>query len=368
MKAWVAFCQAFEFQLLLWGLGGEYPSKSEVGVAEWQLLMFGTWLYRGSYASSTVTNYIGAVKKWHEQATGLPAVALGIVFYRLPTLLRVVKKLRPPKERSKRPWEFEYSLAVIKGWCGLAGGMDFTLMPRNERFEFQLEVVWEVIKLAFEQLMRLAELVTTSPPSVSMRRPLKWDDVKFFDAAGRQLMYDSKGRPMGVPVKATLREPPSKTRSGGGLLILPFPYGWQEDKACLAAGPGLFRFQRRHPVPRATAPTIPLFGMSRFDKTRPFVVQVSQQTFVTRMHALCRGASPVIRYEGLGIHAYRVGGCNRLIDLGASAPQVCAAGRWLSDCWVLYARRQRAVLDELTMAMSDKREIFDQGQKLRKHS
>ena len=55
-----------------------------------------------------------------------------------------------------------------------------------------------------------------------------------------------------------------------------------------------------------------------------------------------------------GLHAYRVGGTNRLIDIGASAPQVCAAGRWLGDCWVLYARRQRAVLDELTLKMSVK--------------
>ena len=52
------------------------------------------------------------------------------------------------------------------------------------------------------------------------------------------------------------------------------------------------------------------------------------------------------------MHCFRVGGANRLIDIGASAPQVMAAGRWMGDCWILYARRQRAVLDELTCRMS----------------
>ena len=118
--------------------------------------------------------------------------------------------------------------------------------------------------------------------------------------------------------------------------------------------PGLAYFASRDAIrcPRLQAMGIPLFGMSEFEAGRPFVVPISQQKFVTRMHALCRGAQPVVRYEGLGIHAYRVGGCNCLIDLGASAPQVCAAGRWLGDCWLLYAQRQRAVLNELTLAMT----------------
>jgi hypothetical protein len=354
MKAWVAFCLTFAFPVLLWGAEGVYPTENEVGAAEWKLLLFGTWLYRAEYASSTVTGYIGAVKKWHHTVVGLPARALGVVFFRLPVLIRVIKKLRPAKQREKLPWEFEFSLAIVAGWRTATGRLCFALSPRRQMTEYQLAVTWEVIKLAFEQLMRLAELVTTNPPSVSMRNPLKWNDVKFFDVCGNQLGYDGSGRPVGVPVRATLREPPSKTRGGGGVLMLPFPTGWQHDLSCLASGPGLFRFQRCYPVPRTQASAIPLFGMSEFDARRPFVVPISQQTFVTRMHALCRGALPVVRYEGLGIHAYRVGGCNRLIDLGASAPQVCAAGRWLGDCWTLYARRQRAVLDELTLAMTKK--------------
>ena len=343
------------FDVILWGLRGLYPTARQIGEAEWKLLLFGTWLHKAAYASGTIVNYVGAVKKWHELAIGLPDRAVGVVFYRLPLLFRVVKRLNPAKIRDKRSWEYEYLEAVVDGWQHEGGtGMDFSLLPASPAKEYKLAVVWEVIKLAFEQLMRLAELVTTTPPSVSMRNPLKWIDVVFLDRIGTELPYDSKGRPLGVPVKARLREPPSKTRGGGGVLVLPFPPGWEADRLCLAAGPGLFRFQRRFPVPRSRAAEVPLFGMSQFRIDRGFVVPLSQQTFVTGMHALCRGALPEIRYAGLGLHAYRVGGTNRLIDIGASAPQVCAAGRWMGDCWVLYARRQRAVMEELTVRMHNR--------------
>lgn len=329
-------------------------SAEEVSLAEWRLLVFGTWLHQSDYASGTVIAYVGAVKKWHEKALGLPPSALGIVFHRLPVLFRVIKKLNPGKKRDKRPWEFAYSIAVVDGWLAEDGrSLDFWLEQPSPAREFRMVVAWEVIKLAFEQLLRLAEIVTTVPPSVSMRDPLKVVDLVFYDQRGEKLTYDARGRPVGMPVKATLREPPSKTRGGGGTFTLPFPRGWQTDASCLASGPGLYRFLWNFPVARNRAQWVPLFGMTQFRPDQS-VVQLSQQGFVTAMHAICRGASPEIRYEGLGLHAYRVGGTNRLIDIGASAPQVCAAGRWLGDCWVLYARRQRAVLDELTLKMSVK--------------
>ena len=340
---------------MLWGMHGQPPSVHQAREAEWQLLLFGTWLHRAAYASGTITNYIGAVKKWHEHAVGLSATALGLVFHRLPVLLRVVRKLNPAKLREKAPWEFDYSLAVLRGWQSVAGGiLSFELSPRNAGKEYVLAVVWEVIKFAFEQLLRLAEVVTTKPASVAMRNPLKWIDVVFVDCTGSELQYDAAGRPVGVPVKALVREPPSKTRSGGGSLVLPFPPGWQNDAQCLAAGPGLYRFQRKFPVPRANAATVPLFGLAQFQRGSVAVAPLSQQAFTTAMHAICRGASPVIQYKHLGLHAYRVGGTNRLIDLGASAPQVCAAGRWQGDCWVLYARRQRSVIEQWTVRMSSR--------------
>ena len=86
----------------------------------------------------------------------------------MPTLFRAIKRRNPVKIRDKRPWEFEYSLAVVKGWR-VGGQWNF-----GDGVEGYMRMVtWTVICVAFEQLMRLAELVTTKPPSVSMRRPLK---------------------------------------------------------------------------------------------------------------------------------------------------------------------------------------------------
>ena len=67
-------------------------------------------------------------------------------------------------------------------------------------------------------------------------------------------------------------------------------------------------------------------------------------------HELCRKAD--IQYSQYGIHCFRVGGMNRLMDLGATAPQICAMGRWQGDCWQLYARRERSRLEGLTLEMS----------------
>ena len=353
LHAWVAFCQVWNCDVVLWGKGGGRPSGKVVLEAEWKLLLFCVWLHNSGYAAATCSGYVGSVDSWHGKITGLPAQAVGVVFYRLPMLFRTLKKLNPAKLRDKRPWEFSYSLAVLEGWKQ-NGELSFA----GDKDPYLMMVAWEVIKLAFEQLMRLAELVTTKPASVSMRNPLKWCDVTYEDAQGEVLGYDEEGRPMGCPVRARLREPPSKMRGGGGVLTLPFPRGWYPGMETLASGPGLFMMQTQHPVPREQAKKVPLFGMTEWSPDRRFVVQISQQKFMTAMHRLCNGAVPVVRYDSkegkLGLHAWRVGGTNRLIDLGASAPQVCAAGRWMGDCWVLYARRQRAVLEELTVRMSQK--------------
>jgi hypothetical protein len=341
----------FGYSVVLWGeVATADPlkaSRAESFAAEWKLLLFAVWLHRGDYATSTVMNYVGAVKAWHRTAIGVPLDALGFRFYRLPLVFRTVRKRKPAKQRTKIPWEMAYFEAILKAWPQASVGYF-----GDGELGFQQAVTWTMMCVAFEQLMRLSELVTTTPPSVSQRRPLKWADVAFFNATGGQLEYDSAGRPLGDPTYATMREPPSKTRAGGEDMFLPFPAGWRAGRCHTAAGPALFRMQRRFPVERASAASVPLFGLLQWQKARPHVVQVSQQRFTTVMRTLCRLPSPQIKYAGLGIHCFRVGGCNRLMDLGASAPQICAAGRWAGDCWMLYARRQRKVIMQLTAQMS----------------
>ena len=331
---------------MLWGGGAEYPSKDAIAKAEWDLLAFAVWLYKAEYASATCISYVYAVKKWHQKLTGMPALALGIVFCRLPMLFRTLKKRRPGKQREKRPWEHREMVAVHNGWTDSQG----YCFPETAE-GFRLYVAYVIMRVAYELLMRLSEIVVTKPPSVSVRDPLKWSDVVFEDADGNELTWDLDGAPMGEPARVRIREPPSKTRQGGGWLRLPFPSGGT-TRAPIAAAPALWRYMQDYPVPRNQAAQVPLFPSQVWKGNRRPVSQITQQAFMAAFRQLCRGALPEVRYTGLGLHCFRVGGANRMIDLGASAPQVCAAGRWAGDCWILYARRHRAVLEELAVRMS----------------
>ena len=58
-----------------------------------------------------------------------------------------------------------------------------------------------------------------------------------------------------------------------------------------------------------------------------------------------------IRYKDLGDHCFRVGGVNRLQDIGAGPAEIMALGRWSSVVWQLYARRQRHGMRALTKRM-----------------
>lgn len=326
----------------------------DVLAAEKKLLVFAFWLSR-DYAYSTVVRYVGDVKAWQRLQMGMPLKALGVAFYRLPLLFKVLKREKPPKTHEKLPWEFQFFKAILGGFVK-AGVADFGSGAEG----YQLCTVWCMMLLAFEQLMRMSELVTTQQPSLAERNPLKIGDRRYVDCQGRDVGFDKAGRPVMPRDGATvavciMRMPPSKTDVVGlvGGLQCPFPPGWTpaSRSAPAAVGPAMWRRDCQFPVPLSEKWVTPMFGMQQWQSGRD-VVQFSQSKFVTIRNKLYRAARPVVRYAGLGLHAFRVGGVNRLMDLGATGPQICAAGRWAGDCWILYARRQRTVLLELTMKMS----------------
>ena len=76
--------------------------------------------------------------------------------------------LKTPLATVLRPVAPLHSPLFSKGWLDRTRLLVSVMSPRSARDEHQLAVVWEISKLAFEQLMRLAELVTTVPLSVSM--------------------------------------------------------------------------------------------------------------------------------------------------------------------------------------------------------
>jgi hypothetical protein len=89
---------------------------------------------------------------------------------------------------------------------------------------------------------------------------------------------------------------------------------------------------------------------TKFRKTRVIkpesseiaVALISHNSFWSGFKAVCRTAK--IRYEVLGKHCFRVGGMNALQEANASVCEIMALGRWRSDAWKAYARRNRRTL------------------------
>jgi hypothetical protein len=322
---------------------------ADILAAERRLLLFARWLAR-DYVSSTVIKYVGDVKKAQRFLLGMPLESLRVSFHRLPILFKALKKQSPGKKRDKVPWEVDLFERVFRGQPRSAAVGDFG----QGKAAFEKATVLLMMMWAFEQLFRMSELAP-NPLQTAARDPYMWADIRFMDEWGSDLGWDDAGRPVGEPHVMITRMVPSKTDPGGSKepVRSPFPVGWRYGEAPVAAGPALYRYMCRYPVLRAAAGHAPLFrlavsGLQSRDR-------VTQAKFRSVFWSLCRAAMPEVQYHWysqFGIHAFRVGGMNRLMDLGATAPQICALGRWEGDCWLLYARRHRSVSVELTGRMA----------------
>ena len=338
----------FAVQMMGWELALfprlEEPTLGQVLEAEKKLLVFARWLSR-DYASATTIQYIGEVKKEHTKWLGAPLEAMKVVFFRLPVLCRMLKRERPGKKRQKTPWEFQ-SFDRVRDAHG-QGASQGSFGPGAKGFE--KATTYTVMLLAFEHLLRLNELVRTQTGTAADKDPLQYADVRFFGRGGRLLGWQQNGQPVGDPVVMVVRMPPSKIDQMGAsevTLRSPFPRGWERGEAPNAAGPAMWRYMTRFPVTRGRAGITPLFRIHQTLQS----ARLTKSVFTRVFHELCRKAD--IQYSQYGIHCFRVGGMNRLMDLGATAPQICAMGRWQGDCWQLYARRERSRLEGLTLEMS----------------
>jgi len=321
------------------------PSRDQVWAAETKMLVFGRWLGR-SYIGDTVVKYVGDVRRAQHVWIGMPLEALGVSFHRLPTLLKVLRKERPGGKRDKTPWLCSNFGSIRRG-AGMGSGQGrFTGDPKQRQ---EREAVFTVMLVAFEQLLRLNEVVNTGKNTAASRDPLFLSDLTFVDAGGIQVPWHEYSD----PAMAVLRMPPSKTDQQGvkfDALRMPFPAGWRKGVGPNAAGPALWRYVLGRNIPEQERGVKPLFEVPG---VRGQPGKSLTHTIFTRVfRELCQLAKPAIDHAVFGLHCFRVGGMNRLLDIGATAPQICALGRWSSDCWKLYARRQRAALAGLTESMA----------------
>ena len=323
----------------------EPPTQQQVLEAEQKLLVFGRWLGR-SYLGDSVVKYVGDVKRAQRRWMGVPLQMMGVNFCRLPMLLKILRKEKPGSKREKTPWPVDGFARVragtgSNGVFGLFGGS--TASQKLER-----ESAYVMMLIAFEQLLRSDELVDTGKGSAASSNPLMLSDVTFEDRDGKVLDWEVWQQ----PAVAVLRMPPSKTDQQGtkfDFLRMPFPVQWELGNAPNAAGPALWRYVLRRQVPVGRRGVAPLLAIrTGLGPERRLTATIFQRVF----KELCTAAVPPLDAAEYGLHCFRVGGMNLLMDLGASAPQICALGRWSSECWQLYARRQRKQLMSLTEMMA----------------
>jgi hypothetical protein len=294
----------------------------------------------------TVVKYVGDVRRAQHAWIGMPLEAMGVSFHRLPALLKLLRKERPGGKRDKAPWSCDYFSDIRSGAGAKSGKGQFPGCPKQRR---ERETVFTVMLVAFEQLLRLNEVVNTGKNTAASRDPLFLSDLSFVDNLGRQVPWHRYSN----PAMAVLRMPPSKTDQQGvkfDALRMPFPMGWRQGSGPNAAGPALWRYVLGRGTLEKERGTRPLFEVPG-TQGRPGK-SLTHTIFSRVFKELCDMAQPRIDHRAFGLHCFRVGGMNRLLDLGATAPQICALGRWSSDCWKLYARRQRAALVGLTEKMA----------------
>ena len=328
-KHWAVYClDCIEVPITLIPIGTR-PSRRLRHEAENTLIMCVCWLAR-SYKSSTVSTYIGHVKALLGQWLGHVVMEdLGFTWSRLNKALRILRSTRPVSVRDKRPFTFNMMLNIATFWQA---------QGRNT-MTFTQKCMWAAMVLCFNQLLRGNEIAQSSTFSFANRIPMVHSHIKHFGADGRVLCSpvssaDARKR-VHLVASSKLKMPPSKCDPEANNLPLYLTGAVGGVQEWLSPATQIFLLQGDCPtVSDAEAQYCVLFP-----KSRKSVQPISAANMLKVAKAMCSKAS--IDPDNLGTHAFRVGGMNHLQESGATIAQIMAIGRWSSDAWKLYSRRNR---------------------------
>ena len=332
VKHWIIFTMKVLAQgsVYLFTLADMPPSQSKIGEAETRLLWFAAYLAR-SYPPGTIAEYISHVKGRHYFWLHFHDFAeYGIVFHRVAVFLRIKRKLHPRIMRQKVPFTKHL---MERMWLVLKN--DFN------SGKFGAMVCWCVQTMAFQQLMRLNELVTMSVASQANEHPIMISHCSFYSKVALVVQPPTSAKDAQLRwtqvAYAVVLAPPTKAdpTAANDPYYLPVASG---KSRVLAPCWALWCFLGAHPVPLVARHSTPLFRIA----PAAFSPQIKDYGFSVSFKAACRAAN--IRYSVFGKHRYRVGGLNALQDAGCSVTQIMAAGHWKSDAWKVYSRRQRTKL------------------------
>ena len=330
---------------------------------EMKVAMYAMYL-SDEYASATVERYVNDLHAFQAELNdGRRYDELGQTFFRVRVLIKVFKRRNPGVTHAKRPFQPQYFRQIVVGM-----GWDRMLLQvariktsaeaamEGQRYKAKpnrLFVSYALATLAGEHAFRLAELVRTRVPSVTIRHWMMVGDWVMY--AGKRLVrFLDSGAPDPQDrweyTHCVSRVGPSKTDGVGGKLTVVSYAPKDPAHAIFAWATVLWALLSMNPVPRRYASSTPVFTEEPF---RPGgrVEALKESSFWAAMKVMCRTAKPEIQYTGLGNHCFRVYAMNMAVRMGASPMLVAALGRWQSDCFLLYGRDHTEALEGLAKRM-----------------
>ena len=312
------------------------------------LLCFMQWLSRirkkedgTPLRGSTINAYCDHVQMWMQHFMG------GIPFRdvmgsagRIAAMRKAFIRERPSRVRDKKAFTPVLFRQLQRGvWLIRCSQAARTVKFRARRLEM-------MVAAGLEGLLRTSEMALGATPSAANLEPFALSDLhwcyKDTDGSERECMWNEDGtidtsRAMWLRVPMSSSKPDQFGERGDQLF---FP------RSAKAGTSGTFEitseFVNAFPIVRWRHPATPWMRQLEFG----MATQVTHAQFMSDFKTACRAAD--VRYEGFGKHAFRIGGMNALQDAGATVPEIMALGRWTSDAWRLYARREQRNLLVLT--------------------
>ena len=354
VRWWIRFCVKIGMDPLLYTTDQLPLTFEDKRAVEGKLLLFMMWMGRYRYgkekkclAGSTLSSYANHVQMWAQVLTkGVPyAEAVGMKG-RLKLLQRAFSRERPSRLREKLPFTglmFQKLQRAVREW---------NRGSRSAREMFAARRLEMMVVAALEGLLRTSELAVGSAESAANKCPFKLAQMKWCYMIGAEehvCEWEENGT-INTAKAQYLRMPmcPHKADQEGerGDELL-FP---RSDVAGLS---GTFEitsdFVNDFPVPRRFHDKAAWFRKEEViteTSSATAAGLISHSQFWSCFKALCRTAK--ILYKGLGKHCFRVGGMNALQEANASVCEIMALGRWRSDAWKAYAKRNRRGLMKWT--------------------
>ena len=321
------------------------PSHRQLQEIRQRAKRYWSWLHR-TYAPSSIATYWSAVLAEHrDHLKGTSLNELGINFPAFKDHVNVFRLRQPRSPPKQNFWTLQHFHDILT----TSPRLRHWYVPEQDPHMFKMRTTMAVMATLWTQLLRASEILpSTGAPARAAGALWNLSDVTFLTSDGQEIPWLADGTPDTAYRMHSMKLPmvPSKADKFANNAPLFLPGPTNENDRVLSPAAFVWDLCVFHPVRRDRHHSTPLFPAAVDDREQRF----SEASFLTHWKRLCSVAG--LPYAQFGKHAFRRGGINRLIDLNCSAPQIGALGRWKTDTWKIYARRNKERLAHITATMT----------------